>query len=240
MRKSFDVLYNEFMLDDIDENEDLYVGEIIDMEKMPENVGDECDVTCYDWEEPTATMHTKPQQDYRAKYNVPDSSDYDNQLSIGILVETEHLHWWSDENPDISYDTLEQIATNIAIDHLNQDPKYYTKLIQAGLVDEQEAIDLHKSIYGDTPTEKKKPLPLPKNDVGENVKRTFDYSDTYKADVTLEPIKTISNIQPTGITETKKSAYTDYEDMLGQESVGYGNYGDETFDVDIDDLDVGL
>lgn len=36
------------------------------------------------------------------------------------------------------------MAKEIAIDHLSEDPKYYTKLIKAGLVDEKPALILAK------------------------------------------------------------------------------------------------
>lgn len=45
------------------------------------------------------------------------------QLSIGIQVEMEHTN-----DP--------KIAQEIALDHLTEDPEYYTKLIKAGLADE--------------------------------------------------------------------------------------------------------
>lgn len=45
------------------------------------------------------------------------------QLSIGVQIEMEHTN-----DPDI--------ATEISIDHLREDPKYYSKLIAAGLAKE--------------------------------------------------------------------------------------------------------
>lgn len=52
------------------------------------------------------------------------SSDVDPiELSMGIQVEAEHTN-------DVN------IATEIALDHLTENPHYYTKLIQAGLTDE--------------------------------------------------------------------------------------------------------
>jgi hypothetical protein len=52
----------------------------------------------------------------------PDQVD-PTQLSIGIQVEMEHTN-----DP--------KIAQEIALDHLTEDPEYYTKLIKAGLADE--------------------------------------------------------------------------------------------------------
>jgi hypothetical protein len=45
------------------------------------------------------------------------------ELALGVQIESEHT-----DDPDI--------ATEIATDHLTEDPKYYSKLISAGLSDE--------------------------------------------------------------------------------------------------------
>lgn len=45
------------------------------------------------------------------------------ELSIGVQIEMEHTN-----DPDI--------ATEIALDHLKENPEYYTKLVAAGLADE--------------------------------------------------------------------------------------------------------
>jgi len=55
------------------------------------------------------------------------------QLEVGIAVEREHT---TDVNK----------AKEIALDHLSEDPAYYTKLIKSGLVDEPEAIKLAKKL----------------------------------------------------------------------------------------------
>lgn len=55
------------------------------------------------------------------------------QLKVGITVEKEHA-----SNP--------MVAKEIAIDHLTEDPEYYSKLIKSGLVDEPEAINLAKKL----------------------------------------------------------------------------------------------
>ena len=62
-----------------------------------------------------------------------------NQLPVGREVEREHS-----DNP--------KVANKIAVDHLTAVPDYYTKLIAAGLVDEQEALDLYIKIFGNLPT----------------------------------------------------------------------------------------
>ena len=46
-----------------------------------------------------------------------------HELAIGVQVEMEHTN-------------NERIATEIALDHLTEDPKYYTKLVDAGLASE--------------------------------------------------------------------------------------------------------
>ena len=46
-----------------------------------------------------------------------------SQLAIGVQIEMEHTN-------------NEKIATEIALDHLTEDPEYYTKLVAAGLAKE--------------------------------------------------------------------------------------------------------
>lgn len=63
-------------------------------------------------------------------------SDYDvdeDQLLIGIAVEMEHTN-----NKDV--------AKEIALDHLSEIDDYYTKLIQADLADEPEALKLFNKL----------------------------------------------------------------------------------------------
>lgn len=61
-------------------------------------------------------------------------SDVDiKQLKVGIAVEIEHT-----DNTEI--------AKEIALDHLTEDPEYYTKLIRSGLADEPGALRLAKSL----------------------------------------------------------------------------------------------
>ena len=58
------------------------------------------------------------------KGDVTLSSDMDTaELALGVQIESEHT-----DDPDI--------ATEIATDHLTEDPKYYSKLVSAGLSDE--------------------------------------------------------------------------------------------------------
>jgi len=56
------------------------------------------------------------------------------QLSLGIQIEMEHTN-----NP--------KIAQSIAMDHLTEDPEYYTKLVKAGLAKEFQPV--HNSGFGD-------------------------------------------------------------------------------------------
>lgn len=53
-----------------------------------------------------------------------------NQLKMGIKVEMEHTN-------DIN------IAKEIALDHLKEDPEYYSKLVKSGLADELEIENLN-------------------------------------------------------------------------------------------------
>ncbi len=57
-----------------------------------------------------------------------------NELQVGIAVEMEHT---DDEN----------IAKEIASDHISENPKYYSKLVQSGIVDEPEAIKIYNKLF---------------------------------------------------------------------------------------------
>jgi hypothetical protein len=61
------------------------------------------------------------------------------ELKVGTYVELEHYG----EERDMKG------AAKIAMDHLKEDPKYYSKLWQAGLIDEPKAIELAKKYFGD-------------------------------------------------------------------------------------------
>jgi len=58
------------------------------------------------------------------------------QLEIGVAVEKEHT------NDDSK-------AEEIAIDHLTENPEYYTDLVKGGLVDEPEALKIYKKNFGE-------------------------------------------------------------------------------------------
>lgn len=68
------------------------------------------------------------------KADMMDDEQFDkDQLEIGIAVEMEHTN-------------DRDMAKEIAKDHLQEHPDYYTRLIKAGLVDEPEAINLYKKL----------------------------------------------------------------------------------------------
>lgn len=56
----------------------------------------------------------------------PDSFDF-REFEVGKLIEMEHT-----SDP--------KIAEGVAKDHLTEDPKYYTKLLSLGVVDEEPAL----------------------------------------------------------------------------------------------------
>jgi hypothetical protein len=60
--------------------------------------------------------------------------DIHKQLAVGIEVEMEHT-------------TDREKAEEIAMDHVSEDPHYYTKLIQKGIADEPAAIKKFKELY---------------------------------------------------------------------------------------------
>ena len=66
--------------------------------------------------------------------NTPTNQVDPNQLSIGVQVEMEHTN-----DPDV--------AKEIAMDHLTEDPQYYSKLVAAGLASEFQPS--HNSGFGD-------------------------------------------------------------------------------------------
>lgn len=58
----------------------------------------------------------------------------EKQLKVGVAVEMEHT------NSDAK-------AEEIAMDHLAEDPRYYTKLVRKGFVDEPKALKIYKELY---------------------------------------------------------------------------------------------
>ena len=58
----------------------------------------------------------------------------EKQLRVGVAVEMEHTN-------------SEAKAEEIAMDHLAEDPRYYTKLVRKGFVDEPKALKIYKEVY---------------------------------------------------------------------------------------------
>ena len=69
--------------------------------------------------------------------NKPTTSVNPVQLRNGIKIELEHT---KDEN----------VAKEIAMDHLAEDPEYYTKLKSAGLADELDSNDEYTNLVRNT------------------------------------------------------------------------------------------
>ncbi len=67
------------------------------------------------------------------KYLIGEGDINDGELNVGIEVEMEH----TDDRKK---------AEKIAKDHLSEDPKYYSKLYKAGLIDEPKAMKLAKDL----------------------------------------------------------------------------------------------
>lgn len=76
----------------------------------------------------------------KADDKTPDNFDPDD-VAIGTAVEREHS-----SNPDE--------ATEIAIDHIIENPEYYDQLIASGIADEEDAINLYDELKDDTDKEK--------------------------------------------------------------------------------------
>lgn len=229
-------LYQQMMLDDLENGNDLYTERALSESEMKAfiegngSVGGsesdedfECDYgddfgSNYQDEETGIQMKTNQQKQFPTN----SETEYQNQLAIGTLTETEHLSTWTDEDPDIDEDLLMQIAENIAKDHLKQKPDYYTRLIKAGLVDEQDALDLYTSIYGSiepvVTAPKKTSLPLPKKKVptqnitsyDDDVKIAMDILDQDEAEITVDPKVRTSQIMTD--TPRKKIVLDDIDD----------------------------
>lgn len=95
----------------------------------------------------------------------PEDFDPDD-IAIGTAVQREHTN-----NPDI--------ATEISMDHLEEDPEYYNKLIGSGIADEEDAIDLYKKYKDENDIEKAKKDIL-KN---MNIDKDHDFNDFEEKDI---------------------------------------------------------
>jgi len=103
----------------------------------------------------------------KADDKTPDDFPED-ELEIGTKVEREHT-----DNPDI--------ATEIAMDHLEEDPEYYDKLISSGIADEEDAVNTFNKLRGKSARKKAKEdvEDFMDNDEGEEVDIDDDDEDYY-------------------------------------------------------------
>ena len=69
-----------------------------------------------------------------AKAHGVNPKSIEKQLRVGVAVEMEHT------NSEVK-------AEEIAMDHLAEDPRYYTKLVRKGFVDEPKALKIYKEVY---------------------------------------------------------------------------------------------
>lgn len=142
------------------------------------------------------------------------------ELAIGTQVEMEHTN---DTN----------VATEIALDHLTEDPKYYTKLVKAGLA--KEFIPSANSGFGDPdhPINDKsrmgsKTTPTAGNNIVGTIGGTSDgkvegrrsepiLQKENKSTTTYEEYKNIAEktiARLMGMAKKKKSQYSDQEKMI--------------------------
>lgn len=98
----------------------------------------------------------------KADDKTPEDFDIDD-VRIGTAVEGEHSN-----NPDI--------ATEIALDHLEENPEYYDQLITSGIADEKDAVNLYDELKKDSDKEKAK-IDILKNMDEEEVKELEDEED---------------------------------------------------------------
>ena len=81
-----------------------------------------------------ASAHVSEDSILGGKGDKTDPSSVDaNELAVGKKVEREHTD--SDER-----------AEEIALDHLTENPKYYSELVASGIVDEKDALELAKKL----------------------------------------------------------------------------------------------
>lgn len=236
--KNIDVTddYAEMMLIDLENGEDLYL-------KDPDEAEEDEDgnlIKSYDEDFENGYLDNESENldDIQADDEVEPvetiADEYDKQLQIGRIVELEHIHWWVDANPDLSDEIIDQLVTNIAKDHIKQTSNYYTKLIQAGLVDEQDALDLYQELYGSAPSPVKKEnkLPLPPM----NKPNVKSLGCAYKANVNLNP--NVADAQPDSMTENVKNDFNDYGSFINENATGSLNINDATYNINLDEFDV--
>ena len=104
----------------------------------------------------------------KADNKSPEDFDSDD-ISIGTAVEREHT-----SNPDI--------ATEIAMDHLAENPEYYDQLISSGIADEEDAIDLYNKLKRDSDKNKAKEDVIDFIKNSNNEEDDDDYYNDYEED----------------------------------------------------------
>lgn len=222
--------YLEMMLKDIDED-DIYMKDANELSYDYDNLGKPGSSSDdYDYDEDVSGYASEEDDTPKTKQRIErpgtsNQTEYQNQLAVGVLVELEHIHWWEDIADDLE---LEEIAQRIAEDHLKQRPDYYHILIRSGLVDEKEALDLYRSIYGEIQplvAEKKTP-PLPKARQSNPPKMT-QYQSDFK--MTIEPTTEKKSLVPATETIIEESAH----DYIGD--IGDFQMDSAEIDVVIDD-----
>jgi len=77
--------------------------------------------------------------------NIKDFSQFineniENELKVGIQVEYEHT------KKVLDHEEATTKATQIAKDHLKENPKYYSNLYKCGIIDEPAALKLAKEL----------------------------------------------------------------------------------------------
>lgn len=145
----------------------------------------------------------------KADDKTPEDFDIDD-IRIGTAVEREHSN-----NPDI--------ATEIALDHLEENPEYYDQLITSGIADEEDAINLYDELKDDSDREKAK-IDILKNmevdddidDEGEEVDIDDEEEDdlgTDKADIDDENDELINDDYP----EVKEKIIMNFKRFLNED-----------------------
>ena len=156
----------------------------------------------------------------KADDKTPEDFDSDD-IEIGTAVEREHS-----SNPDV--------ATEIAMDHLIEDPDYYDKLISSGIADEEGAIELYDELKDDSDTEKAKHDIM--DNMGEDEGEEVDIEDedelgTDKADIEEDEDNEIINEYPEDIEE--KINYRKMEKLVKNYNSFVNEAAEETVNQDV-------
>ncbi len=94
-----------------------------------------------------------------------------DDIAIGSAVQREHT-----SNPDI--------ATEISMDHLSENPEYYDRLIAAGISDEKDAINIYDELKDENDKDKAKKDILKNMEIDDEIEddevdneENFDWND---------------------------------------------------------------